>query len=571
MIYALPFLLSLIAQRALACKNIVLTGDTTGSLNFRVMPFQTAEGINSGRASYASTAEPTVYLYHTTAQNNSGRGRWVIDSTLGSRSSAFTFIDTWAVMPTLTHAVNDEGKTAWQAQNSPEGWASDPSITLYCAYDGFPTGEDEENEGNGRVSEAVDNTVYLTSEHATSWITSGFYTEIESVATEENNFYSGPLFSQVGAPNSKNLFMFKFGSKWLVGERPGVDEAYAWVDDDAFYPSGIQNTEWYFLNDGEWNTYNGSAIISGDMEMNIYGRLRQHRTVGYLPTQQDFARLRNDLVMPSVGLGTGNIPVEELAGVIENSLHIGYRMFDLAREYRNERYLQEAVRAESINGEVKRGDFFVVSKVWPTELGVDPTLMEVTGSLIELQSSYVDLYLLHWPECDPSVEWMHCETTVEEGATWQESWEALERSYAEGRVMAIGVSNFNIDLLNEAKNYPISPFAVQNFAEPGNPDMPTQHWCNDNNAVFMPYATIRNLDRLAPEVKSKLSEIAEDNGRSVASIANKFFVQMRAVIIPRATNTEHLRQNLDLFTWTLQEEEMSALGWVAAASGDAEL
>ncbi len=101
--------------------------------------------------------------------------------------------------------------------------------------------------------------------------------------------------------------------------------------------------------------------------------------------------------------------------------------------------------------------------------------------------------------------------------------------------------------------------------------MATQHWCDDNNAIFMPYATIRNLDRLDPAIKSKLSEIAEGNGRSVASVANKFFVQMRAVIIPRATNEEHLRQNLDLFTWTLQEEEMTALGWTAAAPADAEL
>ena len=105
-----------------------------------------------------------------------------------------------------------------------------------------------------------------------------------------------------------------------------------------------------------------------------------------------------------------------------------YRMFDLAREYGNEGTMASAIEAAiSESGEryVYRGDLFIISKVWPTQLGFIPTTDAIYLSMQDLGTTYIDMYLLHWPACNPGISWMHCETTVDPAGTWQESWHAM--------------------------------------------------------------------------------------------------------------------------------------------------
>jgi len=357
--------------------------------------------------------------------------------------------------------------------------------------------------------------------------------------------------------------MFRFGEKWLVGVKPFIDEAYAWVEDPAELPSGITNTNWHYIQGESWAPI-ASNIINGNSELNVYARLREHRTLQFIPEGQDFRRIKHELVLPSVGLGTGNINHDILPATLEDSLRAGYRMFDLAREYENEAIFSGVYTPSGEDQEplVNRNEVFVVSKVWPTELGFAETSTEVLESLAALKSSYVDLYLLHWPSCDPEVEWMHCETTKNAEGTWQDSWLALERALAEGRVNAIGVSNFDVSLLENLKaDFPVNAFVVQNFAEPGRPEADVVRWCSMNGAVFMPYATIRNLKRLSPEVQQAVQNAAQKNGKTAHEVVNRFFVQLGATIIPRSTSKEHLAANVNAFSWSLDEADMTSLGW----------
>lgn len=157
---------------------------------------------------------------------------------------------------------------------------------------------------------------------------------------------------------------------------------------------------------------------------------------------------------------------------------------------------------------------------------------------------------------------MRCSDTVDPDGTWRQSWRALERAYAEGRVMSIGVSNFDVKLLNELLDFAtVRPHVVQNFAEPGSVDGDVRSWCNEHQVVYQPYASIRNLQTLRPELHAALHRIAAERSVSAHSVAIRFFTQSGSGVIPRSTNADHLKENLETFGYVLSDKEMSELGW----------
>ncbi|KAJ1416773.1 NADP-dependent oxidoreductase domain-containing protein [Ochromonadaceae sp. CCMP2298] len=268
--------------------------------------------------------------------------------------------------------------------------------------------------------------------------------------------------------------------------------------------------------------------------------------------------MSNRVPVPQMGLGTGGIFLEQAMEVFSNALSLGYRMFDLAREYGNEHVIKELLN----NGLAKRGEIFLATKVWPTELGFEPTSKAITTSLREMGTTYIDLYMLHWPRCDPSIEWMHCQDTVEVHGTWRESWRALEKAYAEGRVMGIGVSNFDRALLEELRAQSVVlPHAVQNHAEPGSVDKDVRSWCEAFGILYQPYAPLRNLQFLPEHVKRALKAVAKKHAVSIHQAALRLFIQSGAQVIPRSSSVDHQLENLGAFSWALEEAELRALGW----------
>ena len=165
--------------------------------------------------------------------------------------------------------------------------------------------------------------------------------------------------------------------------------------------------------------------------------------------------------------------------------------------------------------------------------------------------------------CNPSIDWMHCETTVDTRATWRESWRALERAYAEGRVLSIGVSNFNLALLEELRVNvaTVLPHLVQNWAEPGNTDRAVRAWCDQYQVLYQPYAPLRNLRFLPTEVRRNLQSIAERHQTTEQAVTLRFFLQTGAVVIPRSCSWVHLQENLITVQFSLTGQELELLGW----------
>lgn len=529
---------------ALACKDVTLFSEVLGNRHFTVLPASQLQlpTLTQGRPAFISNdGGPVLYLYHTLATPaSSGVGRWVVNDELGSDHSAAAFIDSWAVTPYLIHAVNDPAKLNWLV-NGANGWEATDSLYVGCTNDD-------------------DATVFLSVE-GFAWHFAGFYT---AVSPPPESSYHGPLYTFVGLESSvAPLYLFKLGSdKWLIGSTPGEDGGHAYVEDSAPTAAQITNTQWRYASNNEWR-FVETAVLSSSAERNVYGAMRDFRSIKYIPADQYYFQLRSGVPMPALGLGTGNIPVERVGSVVETAMRLGYRMFDTAREYGNENVLGSLLAASQENPEMPlRSEIFVISKVWPTEFGFVPTLSEVLASLQQLQSSYVDLYMLHWPSCNPNLDWMHCETAVDASATWREAYRAMERAYAEGRVMSIGVSNFNDELLWEAVEIStVTPQAVQNFASPGEVDMPVRQWCAEHDAVYIPYATVRNIPFLPEGIRETLENASMKHNVSPFAVSNRFFLQSGAAIIPRATHIEHLRENLETGKWELEESEMIALGW----------
>jgi diketogulonate reductase-like aldo/keto reductase len=256
-----------------------------------------------------------------------------------------------------------------------------------------------------------------------------------------------------------------------------------------------------------------------------------------------------------------------MVDIIASALVAGYRFLDLAQEYGNEDAIEEVFNRihEDPESNIYRNDIFIQSKVWPTHLGYQTTFNTILQSMTALSISFIDSYLLHWPRCDASVEWMHCDDTVDPDGTWQASYNALQRAYSEGLVNSIGVSNFNIELLKEietSENTVIFPHIVQNFADFTYLDMDVRTWCDQTTTIYQPYAQGRNVNTLPDDVKAKVGAIASHySNKTPYALALRFFLQTGAAVIPRSNNKDHLVENLNVLSWDLTDKHMEELGW----------
>jgi len=524
-----------------ACRILQLQSEGLGVHLLHAEESHHTDALLSHRAVYRTMFEdaPPLYLYHRIANEPiEGVGRWVLNNNIEDKDSAIAYVDSWAVMPHLIHAVNDPGKESWIVRRG-EVWESDHSFTVRC----MPH-ED---------STHPDSTVYIDIS-GFAWPLSGFYVQLG-----END---SPVFAHVSSVAEKQWYLFKRGSTWIIGENPNSPEGLAYVRDDSPLPGLIEGVEWYYSSNGDWQALQ-TTIISGNADRNVYAGLHDYRSIDFLPESQNFIELKNGIIFPSLGLGTGGIPLSIIESVLIEAIKIGYRMFDMAREYGNEAFLGRILRDSEADSPIPlRDEIFIISKVWPTHLGFNATSNEIQQSLTELESSYVDSYLLHWPICDPSVHWMHCEDTVDKSGTWGQSWRALERAYAEGSVMSIGVSNFDKNLLEVLQEIAVvTPHIVQNHETIGALDMGARIWCGQNDAVFVPYATARNLDFIPSHLKDNLASIAQAREISEHAVVHRFFTLIGSAVIPRSTNAEHLEENLITCRYELIDDEMAMLGW----------
>lgn len=248
--------------------------------------------------------------------------------------------------------------------------------------------------------------------------------------------------------------------------------------------------------------------------------------------------LNNGVEMPQIGYGVFQVSPDECERCVSDALKTGYRMIDTAQAYHNEKGVGAAVRKSGI----PREELFLVSKIWISNYGYEKAKASIDESLRKLGTDYLDLMLLHQPFCDRY------------GA-----YRALEAAYKEGKLRAIGVSNFYPDhFIDLASNVEIVPAVNQVETHVFDQQTEAQKYMEEFGTRIMawgPLAEGRNNFFTNPV----LAAIGAKYGKSVAQVALRWLTQRGVIIIPKSVHVERMEQNLDIFDFTLSEEDMAEI------------
>ena len=249
--------------------------------------------------------------------------------------------------------------------------------------------------------------------------------------------------------------------------------------------------------------------------------------------------LNNGVEIPQIGLGVFLVPDAETKQAVSSALDVGYRHIDTAMIYENER----AVGAAIAESDIPRDALFVTTKCWNSDQGYDEALTAFEASRDRLGLDYVDLYLIHWP--------------VAAKDRYVDTWKAFEQLYADGRVRAIGVSNFQPPhlqrLLDETETVPavnqveLHPLFQQAGLRREHEELGivTQAWS--------PLAQGQVLD------DPVLSRIAEGHGKTSGQVVIRWHLQLGNVVFPKSVTPQRIEENIDVFDFHLSESEMAEI------------
>lgn len=257
---------------------------------------------------------------------------------------------------------------------------------------------------------------------------------------------------------------------------------------------------------------------------------------------QDKTTLHNGVQMPWFGIGVFKVEEgPELVNAVKTAITHGYRSIDTAAIYGNEEGVGQGIREGIQQADISREDIFVTSKVWNADLGYESTIAAYETSLNKLGLEYLDLYLIHWP--------------VE--GKYKEAWRALETLYKEGRVKAIGVSNFQIHHLEDLmKDAEIKPMVNQVEYHPRLTQKELQTFCQEHDIQLEAWSPLMQGQLLNHEV---LQEIANNYNKSVAQVILRWDLQNGVITIPKSTKEHRIIENADVFDFELKEEDMKRI------------
>lgn len=251
-----------------------------------------------------------------------------------------------------------------------------------------------------------------------------------------------------------------------------------------------------------------------------------------------YKTLSNGAKMPQLGYGVYQVSKDECERCVMDALKVGYRLIDTAQSYFNEEEVGNAV----VKSGISRGELFITSKVWIEHYGYDECKKSVEKSLKKLQTDYIDLMLLHQPFGD-----------------YYGAWRALEDLYTEGKLRAIGISNFYpdraIDLASFAR---IKPMINQVEIHPRNQQTEAKAW-NEKYGIqleaWAPFGEGRGNMFNLPELK----EIAAKHKKSVAQVILRWHLQRNIIVIPKSTHKERMQENFEVFDFELDDDDMAKI------------
>lgn len=252
----------------------------------------------------------------------------------------------------------------------------------------------------------------------------------------------------------------------------------------------------------------------------------------------DYVTLNNGVKMPQLGYGVYQVTKEKCEHCVLDALEVGYRAIDTAQSYFNEEEVGNAIEKSPVD----RKDIFLTTKVWIEHYGYEATKASVLKSMEKLKTDYIDLVLLHQPFAD-----------------YYGAYRALEDLYEEGKLRAIGVSNFYPDRLVDIASFArIKPMVNQIETHPLNQQIEAHKWLEKYGVIHEAWAPFGE-GRGNMFNNTILRAIGEKYNKSVAQVILRWQLQRGIVVIPKSTHKERMAENLNVFDFALTDSEMQTI------------
>ena len=252
----------------------------------------------------------------------------------------------------------------------------------------------------------------------------------------------------------------------------------------------------------------------------------------------EYVTLTNGVKMPQLGYGVYQVSKDECERCVLDALKVGYRHIDTAQSYFNEEEVGNAIKKSGI----PREEIFITTKVWIEHYCYEQTKKSVFESMQKLKVDYIDLVLLHQPFGD-----------------YYGAWRALEDMYAEGKIRAIGISNFYPDRMIDLASFArIKPMVNQVETHPHNQQIEAQKWMEKYGIQIEAWAPFGE-GRGGLFTNETIAKIGKKYNKSVAQVILRWELQRGIVVIPKSVHIERMEQNFNVFDFTLSEEDMQVM------------
>lgn len=249
----------------------------------------------------------------------------------------------------------------------------------------------------------------------------------------------------------------------------------------------------------------------------------------------EYATLNNGVKMPMLGVGTFLMSPDEAEASVLSALQCGYRLIDTANAYVNEKAVGRAMKESG----VAREEIFLETKLWPAFYEQADA---VEKTLQRLDTDYIDLLLIHQPS-----------------GNYIAGYKLMEKAYKEGKVKAIGLSNFTVEQIKEILSIcEVKPTVLQTEVHPYNQENERKAFLNENGMVAQAWYPLGHGDKTLLE-EPLLAELGKKYGKSAVQIILRWHTQVGNIVIPGSKNPDHIKANFELFSFELNSEELSAV------------
>ena len=252
----------------------------------------------------------------------------------------------------------------------------------------------------------------------------------------------------------------------------------------------------------------------------------------------EYVTLNNGIKMPKLGYGVYQTPAEDTRRCVLDAIDVGYRRIDTAQDYYNE----EGVGAALAECGLPREEFFLTTKVWITNAGYEKAKASIEESMRKLRTDYLDLLLIHQP-----------------AGNYVAGYRQMEKAYKEGKVRAIGLSNFKKEQIEEILSLcEVKPTVLQTELHPYHQEPELKVFLKENGIVPQAWYPLGHGDKALLE-EPLFAQLGKKYGKSAPQIILRWHIQSGNIVIPGSKNPDHIKSNFDLFDFALTDAEMAQI------------